>query len=142
MQLSSPQFSPDGMIPRRYTCDGIDVNPPIHIDGVPPDTKSLAIIVEDLDSPAGPFVHWLACDIPPTDHIGEDSAPGKQFENSFHMRGYAGPCPTEGTHRYVFHAFALDTMLNIAPDSERATLERAMRGHILDEAALVGRYRR
>jgi len=102
----------------------------------------MALIVEDPDSADGSFIHWLAYNIPPTDHITEGTAPGTQMKNGFGQRGYAGPCPSQGTHRYVFKVFALDSLLDIDPNGDKATLERAMHGHVLAHAELAGRYSR
>ena len=131
------------MMPVRFTCDGDEVSPPLEVDGVPSGTAALAIIVEDPDVPGGTWVHWLAYDIDPKAEIAEGveelGTPGR---NSWRRRGYGGPCPPHGLHRYLFRVFALDTTLRLSEDADRRAVERAMAGHVLDEAVLMGRYRR
>ncbi|MBJ6727943.1 YbhB/YbcL family Raf kinase inhibitor-like protein [Geomesophilobacter sediminis] len=145
MRLTSPAFVNDGAIPQKYTCDGDDINPPLAIDAVPVEAKSLALIVDDPDAPAGTWVHWLLWDINPhTGHIAENSIPNESSAglNSWGRPGYGGPCPPSGTHRYVFHLYALGQMLRLPESSDRKALETAMQGKILAQCQLVGLYRR
>lgn len=144
LTITSTAFAPNGAIPAKYTCDGGDMNPPLAIAGVPAGTKSLALIMDDPDAPAGTWVHWVLWNIPPeTREIGERSVPAGAVQglNSWSRSGYGGPCPPSGTHRYFFKVYALDAMLSLKPSSTKADLEKAMAGHILSKGELVGAYR-
>lgn len=145
LRISSPAFRQGGTIPVQYTCDGKDISPPLLIEGVPEQSKSLVLIVDDPDAPMGLWVHWVVWNISPeTSHIRENSVPGKSVQgiNDFRKHDYGGPCPPSGTHRYFFKVYALDTVLNISPDSDKPDLEKAMKGHILSTAELMARYKR
>lgn len=142
MKLSSPEFENNKSIPRKFTCQGEDVSLPLIIEGIPEGTKSLALIVDDPDAPMGTWVHWVVYDIPPISRIEEDSVPGKQGMNDFGRKDYGGPCPPSGTHRYFFKVYALDTELNLKEGIKKRDLEKAMEGHILDKAELVGLYKK
>ena len=150
MDLMSPAFSDGEMIPKKYTCDGADVSPPLEWSLVPSGTKSVALICDDPDAPMGPWVHWVYYDIPPeTKRLPESIAPekhtangGKQGINDFRKIGYGGPCPPGGTHRYFFKLYALDALLNLSPGATKKELLKAMEGHILGEAELMGKYKR
>ncbi len=145
LTISSPAFGHEGNIPAKYTCDGMDVNPALTIFNVPGGAKSLALIVDDPDAPAGTWVHWVVWNITPnTTEIREDSVPKGAIQgiNDFRKHSYGGPCPPSGTHRYFFKLFALDALLNIRPDSRKHELEEAMKGHILSQAEIIGLYKR
>ncbi len=145
LTISSPAFVNMGPIPPKYTCDGADVNPPLKWEGAPDKAKSLALIVDDPDAPAGTWVHWVVWNINPADQgISENSVPkgAAQGINDFRKQAYGGPCPPSGTHRYFFKIYALDSVLNIQPKSSKADLEKAMKGHIISRAELVGTYKR
>lgn len=144
LQIRSPAFKNKGAIPRQYTCDGEDIPPPLQISGVPKGTKSLVLIVDDPDAPGGTFVHWLLWNLPPqTKEIGKRLPPKAiQGTNDFGRLGYGGPCPPFGTHRYRFQLYALDTTLSLRPSARKADLEKAMKGHILGQALLLGLYSR
>lgn len=142
MRLTSPEFNHNGMIPERFTCDGEDVNPALNIEDVPSDAKSLALIVDDPDAPMGTWVHWVVFDIPVASRIEENSVPGKQGMNDFRKLAYGGPCPPSGTHRYFFKLYALDCRLQLEEGTRKEDVERAMQGHILAQAELIGLYRR
>lgn len=145
MKISSPSFSNMEKIPSKFTCDGEDINPEIIISEIPRRAKSLAIIMDDPDSPSGNFLHWIAWNIPlsgETTIIAEGSEPGIQGRNDFGELGYGGPCPHTGEHRYVFRIYALDAMLSLKEGSSRKDLEKAMAGHIIGKAELVGKYKR
>ncbi|WP_029550984.1 YbhB/YbcL family Raf kinase inhibitor-like protein [Thermococcus zilligii] len=140
-------------IPKEYTCEGDDINPPVYIGKLPEGTKSLAIVVDDPDAPAGTFTHWIAWNIPPTGEIpmgipkeGEVNEPihAIQGKNDFGRIGYNGPCPPRGhgVHHYHFRVYALDTELHLKPGSSRKDLEKAMEGHILAWGEAVGLYER
>ena len=140
LQVTSPVFSYGSIIPLRYTCSGQNVNPPLDIANVPPNTMSLAIIVDDPDAPNGTFTHWIAWDLPAHASILESSNAGTQGENGAMKSGYTGPCPPSGTHRYFFKVYALDINLNLPLGSTRANLEAAMKGHIIGEGELMGKF--
>jgi len=142
MRLTSPEFNHNELIPKKFTCQGSDVNPTLIIHDVPKDAKSLALIVDDPDAPVGTWVHWVVFDMPVTFKINEDSIPGKQGINDFRKRNYGGPCPPFGTHRYFFKIYALDTELNLKEGITKQQLEKAMETHILDKAELIGLYKK
>ena len=142
MRLSSPAFVNNGMIPPEYTCDGDNINPALDIGDIPKGTKTLALIMDDPDAPAGVWVHWVVWNITPTNKIEKDSTPGVEGTNDFRKTSYGGPCPPSGTHRYFFKLYALDTELGIKPGASKKELEKAMQGHILANAELVGKYGR
>lgn len=138
-------FSSGGRIPKEYTCDGKNVNPPLDFAGIPENAGSLVLIVDDPDSPSGIWSHWLLFDISPeTKKIDENSAPQGSIEgrNDFGNIGYGGPCPHSGIHRYQFKLFALDTRLNLREGSSKEDIENAMKGHALARAVLTGTYSR
>ncbi|MBI5740409.1 MAG: YbhB/YbcL family Raf kinase inhibitor-like protein [Nitrospirae bacterium] len=145
LKISSPAFGQNENIPAKYTCDGNDINPPLIIDGVPEKAKSLALIMDDPDAPMGTFVHWVVWNIDPkTKEIKENSAPrgAQQGTTDFRRRDYGGPCPPSGVHRYFFKLYALDAPLAVGTGAKKTDLEKAMKGHILAEAQLVGLYKR
>lgn len=143
LKLSSPAFNYGTLIPSKYTCDGDDINPPLAIHGVPADAKSLALVMDDPDAPARLWVHWVVWDFPPeTSEIREHTLPhgAAQGINSWKKNAYGGPCPPSGTHRYFFRLYALDTKLHLPEQTHKDDLERAMEGHILATAELMGTY--
>ena len=145
LQLVSPAFKHNEFIPEKYTCDGKDINPPLLIENIPSGTKSMALIVDDPDAPAGTWVHWVVWNISPdTKEMKESSVPegAQQGVNDFRKKEYGGPCPPSGTHRYFFKLYALDTMLNLGSKAKKSDVEQAMKGHILEKTELIGRYRR
>lgn len=143
MTVTSKAFKDGENIPPKYTCDGDDISPPLKIDGIPPGTKSLALIVDDPDAPRGDWIHWVVWNIDPkTGEIAENTKPGTQGTNDFRRQDWGGPCPPSGIHRYVFKAYALDTTLNLNANSGKKELLDAMTGHTLDKAQLTGRYKR
>ena len=154
--LTSAAFAHQGAIPTKYTCEGADVSPPLTWIDLPPGTKSLALIVDDPDAPdpAAPkmtWVHWVLYNLPAETRELPEGVPkemelkdgSRQGRNDFARPGYGGPCPPRGApHRYYFKLFALDTRLNLAPGATKADLEKAMKGHILGQAELVGTYQK
>jgi Raf kinase inhibitor-like YbhB/YbcL family protein len=145
MKITSSAFQEGGTIPSKFTCDGADTSPPLHVGQVPATAKSLVLIVDDPDAPVGLFTHWIAWNIDPkTGEIPERSAPAKavQGRNDFGKSGYGGPCPPGGTHRYFFRIYALDRELDLSAGSKRRQLDDAMRGHIIGEGQLMARYSR
>jgi Raf kinase inhibitor-like YbhB/YbcL family protein len=131
MKITSSAFQEGGNIPSKIT-------------GVPSEAKSLVLIVDDPDAPSGLFTHWLIWNIPPqTNSVAEGSAPkGVQGTNDFGTSGYRGPCPPPGTHRYSFKIFALDRELDLRSGAKRSQVDAAMKGHVIAQGELVGRYAR
>ena len=138
MKLKSPEFNNNEFIPKKFTCRGENINPALTIEDIPGGTKSLAIILDDPDAPGGNWVHWVMFDVSVISKIEENSAPGKQGINDSGRKRYDGPCPPSGIHRYIFKLYALDTKLNLEERISKADLERAMVGHVLDMAELIG----
>jgi Raf kinase inhibitor-like YbhB/YbcL family protein len=150
LTISSTAFSNGGMIPAQYTCDGPDISPPLQWSGLPPGTKTLALIVDDPDAPAKTWVHWVVYDLPGSasglpENIGpQEKLPGggKQGTNDFKKIGYGGPCPPSGTHRYFFKLYALDTATSLKPGASKDELLKAIEGHVVAQGELVGKYKR
>jgi Raf kinase inhibitor-like YbhB/YbcL family protein len=142
IKTTSSAFAQGGNIPARFTCDGNNTNPPLQFADIPAGAKALALVVDDPDAPGGLFTHWLVWNIDPkTTGFADGAAPkGKQGTNDFGNAGYGGPCPPSGTHRYVFKIFALDRELDLPAGAKRHQLEAAMRGRILAQGELMGRY--
>src|SRR3989344_3433027 len=143
MTLTSPAFKYNGTIPAKYTCDGDDISPPLEITGVPEGAQSLVLICDDPDAPGGTWVHWTMWNIAPgTTQIAESSTPAGATEGvtSFGRTGWGGPCPPSGTHRYFFKLYALDTVFDLTPKANSVALEAAIKGHVLAQCELVGRY--
>lgn len=149
-ELTSSAFSQNGMIPSQYTCDGKDISPALKWNDPPQGTKSFALINDDPDAPMGTWVHWVIFNIPIGDReLKEDMPPDAELKNGarqgitdFGRIGYGGPCPPTGTHRYFFKLYALDTLLNLPSGCTKAQLLNAMKGHLLSEAQLIGKYKR
>jgi len=142
MKITSPNFKDNEFIPKKFTCEGEDVNPALIVEGIPKEAKSMVLIVDDPDAPMGTWVHWVVYDIPVVNRIEESSIPGKQGINDFGRRDYGGPCPPSGTHRYFFKIYALDEMLNLKEGISKKELEGIMQGHILEKAELIGLYKK
>lgn len=145
MRIMSPAFGNGQRIPPQYTCDGDDVNPELRFDGIPKEAASLALLVDDPDSPSGNWLHWSVWNIDPSlRQIEEDSAPAgaKEGETDFSEVGYGGPCPSYGEHQYRFTLYALSIALDIPEGSPRHVVEEAMKPFIVATAALTGRYQR
>jgi len=150
INVGSAAFTEAGMIPKQYTCDGADISPPLSWSTVPEGTKSIAIIVDDPDAPAGTWVHWLVYNLPPDlkglpeNILAKETIAngGMQGMTDFRRIGYGGPCPPSGTHRYIFKVYAVDKLLDLYPGAIKKRLLQAMEGHILAEGELMGKYRR
>jgi hypothetical protein len=145
--LKSSAFKAGEFIPQKFTCDGENINPFLEIRNIPPEAKSLVLIMDDPDAPAGTWDHWLLWNIDPkTQYIPEDSVPpgARLGKNSFGRLNYGGPCPPRGSnpHRYMFKIYALDVVLELPEGASKQELLKAMEGHILDEEALIGLYAR
>jgi Raf kinase inhibitor-like YbhB/YbcL family protein len=150
LKVTSSAFKDGGMIPPKYTCDGEDISPALEWPSVPEQTRSLVLIADDPDAPRGTFVHWVLYNLPADTRKLPDSVKpeetlansARQGTNDFGETGYNGPCPPGGTHRYFFKLYALDAPVNLPPGARKADLLQAMRGHILAEGQLVGKYKR
>jgi Raf kinase inhibitor-like YbhB/YbcL family protein len=154
MLLQSSAFAPQGDIPKRYTCDGDNISLPLAWSDLPANTASLALIVDDPDAPdpAAPkmtWVHWVLYNIPPSasglaEAVRASELPQGTLQgvNDWKKTGYGGPCPPIGRHRYVHKLYALDIVLPDLDEPDKADLEKAMAGHILEHKELVGTYRR
>ena len=142
--VSSSAFADGGKIPRRHTCDGADVSPPLAFSGLPSGVRELALLVEDPDAPKGTFVHWVAWGIDGTRPVlAEGEAPAGSGTNDFGRAGYGGPCPPRGpAHRYVFTVFALSRPTGLRAGASAADLRSAIDGAVLAEGSLTGRYAR
>jgi Raf kinase inhibitor-like YbhB/YbcL family protein len=148
--LKTTAFSEGGSIPKKYTCDGTDLSPALTWADAPAGTQSLALIADDPDAPVGTWTHWIAWNIPTQGGLPEGLAKGesvgadtRQGKNDFKRIGYGGPCPPPGKpHRYFFKLYALDSKLDLKPGGSRSELERAMKGHVLGQAELMGKYGR
>ncbi len=150
-ELRSPALSPGGEIPVNYTCDGADLSPPLRWSDSPAKTKSFALIVDDPDAPGGTWAHWVLYGLAATLRELSEGVParetvpgiGTQGVNGFRKVGYGGPCPPRGpAHRYFFKLYALDTELTLPPRRTKADLLKAIEGHVLGQAELMGRYKR
>jgi len=150
LKITSSAFEEGGMIPKQYTCDGANISPPLRWTSVPLGTKSLALICDDPDAPMGIWVHWIISNLPTNiNELPESIPPQKTLENGakqgindFPKIGYGGPCPPNGTHRYYFKLYALDTEIDLDAGATKRELLKAIKGHILAEGQLMGRYKR
>ncbi|PYK83736.1 MAG: YbhB/YbcL family Raf kinase inhibitor-like protein [Verrucomicrobia bacterium] len=143
MKISSSAFQEGGTIPEKFSKNGQNVSPELRVEGAPAEAKSLALIVDDPDAPVGLFTHWLVWNIDPkTTEIAEGSPPNGavQGTNDYPNLGYGGPQPPSGTHRYYFKIFALDRMLDLKSGAKRREVDAAMRGHVIGQGELMGRY--
>ena len=150
LQLRSTAFKDGGDIPESHTIDGKNSSPPLQWTGVPDETESFALIVDDPDGASGIWVHWVLFNIPADSTSLDENLPlRKKLEygirqgiNDFRKNGYGGPCPPKGAHHYHFKFYALDEMLDLPAGANKIQLLRAMEDHILDESMLIGTYSR
>lgn len=151
IELTSPAFQAGMTIPKQYTGDGADQSPPLSWSEPPSGTKNLALICDDPDAPRGTWVHWVLFNLPAETRELKEGVPttetlgnkAKQGSNDFGNIGYGGPAPPKGKpHRYIFKLYALDRAVDLAPGATKAQLMDAMKGHILAEGQLVGKYGR
>lgn len=146
MKLTSSAFEHNGQIPAKYTCDGENVNPPLEFSDIPEHAESLVLIVDDPDAPQKSWVHWVLYNMSPNiSFIKENSKPSNAQEGltDFGTKGWGGPCPPSGTHRYVFRLYALNEKLEDMPDfSDKEIVVEAMHEKVLDQAELIGVYSR
>lgn len=141
LTVTSIAFADNGTIPAKYSCEGEEISPPLHITGIPGGTKSLALILHDPDAAVeGGFTHWVVWNIDINGNIPENFKGAEQGLNGAKKQGYKGMCPPSGTHHYHFKVYALDSRLNIDKNTDKAGLEKAMAGHILGEGELIGLY--
>ena len=149
-KITSNSFKDGEMIPDKYTCEGDNISPNLKWDNLPEGTKSLSLIMEDVDSIIGIWVHWILFNIPADQkELQEDIPRDKVLANgsmqgvtNFESTGYGGPCPRIGTHRYYFRFFALDSVLDIEPGATKEQLLKEMEGHVIATSELMGRYRK
>ncbi len=148
-ELKSSAFSNGGAIPSRFTCDGSDLSPALSWDDPPAGTKTFALIMDDPDAPSGTWAHWVLYNLPASVRELPEGVPkaidlkigARQGLNDFRRIGYGGPCPPRGAaHRYSFRLYALDQYTQLPAGSEKGDLERAMKGHILAQSELIGRF--
>jgi hypothetical protein len=151
LELKTTAFRTSGNIPRQFTCEGANASPALTWSDPPAGTKSFALIVDDPDAPMGTFVHWVVYNLPPATHQLPEGVPaggdlrggGMQGMNDFPKTGYGGPCPPPGKpHRYFFRLYALDSLLTLKAGARRAEVDRAMKGHVLAQAELMGTFGR
>lgn len=144
--LTSSAFAQGERIPTKYTCDGEDISPPLQWSNPPQGAQSFALIMDDPDAPVGTWVHWVLFNLPANiQELPEQATPptgSQEGRNSWGRTGYGGPCPPSGTHRYFFKLYALDTTVNLTASADKAQLLRAMEGHILAQAEVMGTYSR
>jgi Raf kinase inhibitor-like YbhB/YbcL family protein len=150
IKVTSSAWQNGGTLPKRYTCDGENISPPLKFESVPEGTKSLALISDDPDAPAKVWVHWVLFNLPSDVTHLEENIPGLeklengavQGRNDSGTTGYIGPCPPGGVHRYYFKVYALDTILDSPPGITKQELLQAMEGHIIAQGSLMGKYSR
>ncbi len=150
IKITSPTFNEGEHIPIRFSCNDVNVSPPLDFEDIPETTVSIALILEDPDAPGGLFTHWIIFNLPadtknlPEHIMGRELMDdgSKHGLNSFGLVGYGGPCPPKGTHRYFFKIYALDEKLDLPPLIRRDEILDAMEGHILDKGELMGVFTR
>ncbi len=147
MKLTSSSFDEGNVIPSLYTCEGKNINPPLEISGIPDETKSLVLIIDDPDVPknlipSGIFDHWVVFNLPPSTSKIEENTPsiGVQGKNSYGKNEYVGPCPPDAQHRYFFKLYALNILLDLKEGVTKEDVEKAMEEHIIDHCQLMGIY--
>jgi len=148
--VSSPAFKEGEAIPKKFSCDGDNVSPPLEWSGIPAGTKSIALIADDPDAPRGTWVHWVLFNLPADTKGLSENVPrhstlkngARQGMNDSRQLGYDGPCPPGGTHRYYFKVYALDSVLPLDTGATKAQLLKSMEHHILGEGQVMGTYKR
>lgn len=146
LKISSPVFETNGIIPSKYTCDGINISPPFLIENIPAEAKTLVLIMDDPDAPMGVWDHWIKWNIPV---MGETMSfeegkepPGISGKNSSGKLSYQGPCPPDREHRYFFKIYALDSELDLPEGTNKQEIERAIESYIIASGELMGKYDR
>ncbi|HEX5797591.1 MAG TPA: YbhB/YbcL family Raf kinase inhibitor-like protein [Candidatus Saccharimonadales bacterium] len=143
MDITSPAFANNDTIPVRFGHAQDNVNPPLVFTAIPPDTQSLVMIMDDPDAINGTFTHWVMYNIPPAEtHLGENEVPvgAREGVNDYGKKGYGGPQPPSGTHRYFFKLYALDDQLDLEEGATAEEVEEAIEGHVITKAQLIGLY--
>lgn len=155
LTITSPEFSHEGQLPAKIGCEGQNISPKLDWTGLPQNTQSLVLISDDPDAPDPQkpkmtWVHWVVYDLPPDSTGLAENQPqndtlsngAKQGITDFGSVGYGGPCPPIGEHRYYFKLYALDSHLDLPPGQSKQDIEAAMKGHILEQTELMGRYKK
>lgn len=145
VSLTSSVFKHEENIPKKFTCQGENINPELNIENVPEETKSIVLIMDDPDAPVGTWDHWIIWNIEPnTTKIPENSIPENSVvgKNGWGRNDYGGPCPPSGTHRYFFKLYCLNKKLDLSKDSKKKDVEKAMKGNIVSETVLMGKYKK
>jgi len=140
MNITSPAFENESALPADYTCRGESKIPPLRFIDVPDNTRSLVLIIDDPDAPAGTWVHWIVFNIDPAvSEISQDNQPQANFGiNDYNQLEYGAPCPPSGTHRYFFKLYALDTKLDLQNGASVNEIVTAMQGHVIEQTTLIG----
>jgi hypothetical protein len=146
LELTSSAFENNKNIPSKYTCDGINISPPLEWQNIPENTKTFSLIIEDPDAPVKTWIHWVVFNIPSKITNFDENIDASSFNQGATdfdaRRDYGGPCPPSGTHSYHFKLYALDTIINLPNGSTKEQLLQKMQGHILDQTTLIGKYQR
>jgi Raf kinase inhibitor-like YbhB/YbcL family protein len=145
LNLTSPVFKHEESIPKKFTCQGEDINPELNIENVPEETKSIVLIMDDPDAPVGTWDHWIIWNIEPnTTKITENSIPENSVvgKNGWGRNDYGGPCPPSGTHRYFFKLYCLNKKLDLSRDTKKKDVEKVMKDNIISETVLMGKYKK
>ncbi len=145
MSLQSKAFGNGQPIPEQYSCMGADISPDLHWEGAPESTAGFVLICDDPDAPVGVWDHWILYDLPPdasplAENVATLPTGTLVGKNSWGKQEYGGPCPPSGTHRYFFRVYALDRLLQLPPGADKQTVLKAMEGHVLDQAELMGTF--
>ena len=139
LNVTSNAFPEGGIIPKKYSCEGSEVSPPLTVHNIPAEAKSVVIIVHDPDAPhSGGMIHWIGWNFPLNGEIMEDYKGGVQGKNGGNKNGYMGMCPPDGIHHYHFYAYALDIKLELDSNADKTVLDKAMAGHIISQGKMVG----
>ena len=142
LTITSDAFNNMGFIPPKYTCDGVNVNPPLHIKNIPRETISMVLIVEDPDAPIRPWIHWMVWNVPPSSSIKENKSLGIEGVNDFRKSKYMGPCPPSGTHHYHYKVYALNELLDLNYNIDKDRLLKVISSKVIGCGELVGLYKR
>ena len=135
--IESPAFKHGGLLPSLYRSERLNINPPLRLKDLPLATRSLAIMMSDVDVPIGPRLHWICWDLPPTTQIRANEIRGVSGVNDFQSSAYVGPCDGESSHKYFIRVYALDTFLNLPPNTRQYTIEKIMHPHVLAKGDML-----
>ena len=142
LKVSSKDFEFGQLIPAKFTCDGKNINPHIHVDKIPGETNTLVVMMDDPDAASRTWNHWLVWNIPITNDISEDNKLGVTGVNDFRRNIYNGPCHNSGTHRFYFKVYALNTFLTLKPTTKKKKLLSTIKQHVIGKGELIGLYKR